>query len=97
MVRLESVTTAAPGVGLLGTMYVISGALSTAPSLGPPGPCRSLADFLLAQMGGGTLVCVGLGSWSCCRGLVVGCDVARLLCGLPHRPWHEVGLGKHAS
>lgn len=47
--RLESWSAAALGMGLLGAMYAIAGALSTTPSLGPPKPCRSLADFLLAQ------------------------------------------------
>ena len=36
-------------VGLLGAMYSIIGAISTAPSVSLPRPCRSLADFLLAQ------------------------------------------------
>lgn len=84
MVRLESWSAVALGVGLLGAMYAIVGALSTTPSRGPLRPCRSLADSLLAQMGGGTLVCVGPGF-----GLVVevsalvvtrvGCSVACLI------------------
>ena len=85
------------GVGLLDAMYTISGALMTVPSLGSLRPCHSLADFLLAEMGGGTLVCVGLGFWSCCRSLGIGCDVAGLPCGLPCCYWHEVGPGKHVS
>lgn len=67
-VWLESVPATALGVSLQGAMYIIVGALSTTPSLGLLGPCHPPADFLLAQMGGGTLVCVALGSWSSCRG-----------------------------
>ena len=49
MVRLESMSAPPLCMGLLGTMYAISGALSTTPSLCLPRPYRSFADFLLAQ------------------------------------------------
>lgn len=55
--RLNSVSASTMGVGLLGAMYTITGALSMTPSLGPLRPCRPLADFFLAQWVGYVGLC----------------------------------------
>ncbi|XP_040243002.2 uncharacterized protein [Aegilops tauschii subsp. strangulata] len=45
--RLTSVSASTMGMGLLGAMYTIAGAVSMMPSLGPPRPCRPPTDFFL--------------------------------------------------
>ena len=97
MARLSLVSASTMGMGLLGAMYTIVGVLLIMSSLGPSRSCRPLADFFLAQWVG-----VHWSVFASSFGLVIevfggGCDAAWLLCGLPHRHRHEVGLGEASS